>query len=72
MALCYLDDVVIFTPDADSHILALDKAFLAHAKAGLKLNAQNSSFFQSDVKYLGFEISSAEISPDPEACKIIH
>ena len=71
MALCYLDDVVIFTTDVESHIVALDKVFTAHAKAGLKLNAQKSSFFQSDVQYLGFKISSAGISPDPEACKII-
>ena len=71
MALCYLDDVLIYSRDVPSHIYALDKVFEAHEKAGLKLNPDKSKFFQDNIVYLGMKINGHGISPDPEATKII-
>ena len=49
----YLDDIIIFSQDAASHIERLEAVFKKLAKAGLKLKPSKCEFFKKRIKYLG-------------------
>ena len=49
----YLDDIIIYSQDAASHIERLEAVFLKLAKAGLKLKTSKCEFFKKRIKYLG-------------------
>ena len=44
----YLDDIIIFSQDAASHIERLEAVFKKLAKAGLKLKPSKCDFFQKE------------------------
>jgi len=61
----YLDDVIIYSPDAQSHFTHVDlilKALCCHA---LILNAKKCSWAHHQLLYLGHIVSAASIHPDP-------
>lgn len=64
--LIYLDDVVVYSPDFDTHIEHLEQVFEKLAAHGLKLQPHKCSLFQRKVTYLGHVISKDGISIDPE------
>lgn len=64
--LIYLDDVVVYPPDFDTHIKHLEQVFEKLAAHGLKLQPHKCSLFQRKVTYLGHVISKDGISTDPE------
>lgn len=52
-----LDDVVVYSPDFDTHIEHLDQVFDKLAAHGLKLQPHKCRLFQRKVIYLGHVIS---------------
>ncbi|KAJ7998214.1 hypothetical protein DPEC_G00220270 [Dallia pectoralis] len=64
--LIYLDDVIVFSPDFDSHMLHLEQVFERLWKQGLKLQPRKFSLFQSKVTFLGHVVSKEGVSTDPE------
>ena len=63
--LSYLDDIVVATPDIETHFLVLEQVFKALWEAGLKVHPGKCQFFRSKVSVLGFVISAEGIAPDP-------
>ena len=63
--LSYLDDIVVATPDIETHFVVLEQVFKALAAAGLKVHPGKCQFFRSKVSVLGFVISADGIAPDP-------
>ena len=63
---CYLDDLLIATPCAKTHLKMIDKAFAALERAGLKVNPLKCRIAQGQAKSLGFVLSAAGIQPDPD------
>jgi len=63
--LLYLDDVIVFASDFDSHIERLREVFKRFRYAGLKLKPSKCELFRSKVKYLGHEVSAGGVSTDP-------
>jgi transposase InsO family protein len=61
----YLDDVLVFSPDFDSHLDRLDRVFERLVSAGLKLNGRKCRLFQESVLYLGHIVSKEGIAVDP-------
>ena len=61
----YLDDIIIFSQDAASHIKRLKAVFQKLAKAGLKLKPSKCKFFKKRIKYLGHIVSEEGVSTDP-------
>jgi hypothetical protein len=59
----YLDDLIIATPDMDSHLQVLQQVFLILQNNNLLLNPEKSIFAQSTVNYLGHKISSSGVLP---------
>ena len=64
--LAYLDDVIIATPDEETHLIMLEKVFDALARAGLKVNPAKCVFANAEVSALGFLLNGEGIHPDPK------
>lgn len=64
--LVYLDDVIIFSTDFESHIQDLDTVFARLANYGLKLRPEKCQLFRKQVKFLGHVVSAEGVAPDPE------
>ena len=70
-AMCYIDDIIIFSETFEDHMTHLEDILNRLKKAGLKVKVSKCDFLMSQVKYLGHVISSKGISPDPEKTKAI-
>ena len=68
----YLDDVVIFSPNMEEHLVHLKETLNLLHQAGLRLNSDKCDIAVSEFKFLGFIVSSKGILPDPEKCKAIN
>ena len=53
----YLDDVLLYSKDEQSHLVLLRKLFLRLSKAGILLNPAKCKFGKCQLDYLGFTIS---------------
>ena len=60
----YLDDIVIATPDEETHLVMLEKVFDALVRAGLKINPEKCVFGNSSCSSLGFFLDGDGIRAD--------
>ena len=70
-AVAYLDDIVIYSPTVEDHILHLTEVFARLRKHGLKMKMSKCNFMQSQMKYLGFVVAAQGIRVDPDKVKVI-
>ena len=61
----YLDDLLLYSKDTQSHLQLLDTVFSKLAKAGLVLALSKCQFGQSSLDYLGYRIDSSGLVPLP-------
>ena len=66
VAIGFLDDAVIHSPDLESHFKHLDQTLAAYQEAGLKLGPDKCNFFSDNIEYLGHKISAEGIEPTPD------
>ena len=59
--LVYLDDIIVFSADFDSHVQRLREVFDRIRNAGLKLHGMKCWFFQRRVSFLGHVVSASGI-----------
>ena len=62
----YLDDVLIFSPDPETHLKHVEMFFRSLRKANLKLKASKCSYLKQHIQYLGHLISGDRIQPVQE------
>lgn len=62
----YLDDIIIFSRDIDTHIDHLDSVFQRLAENNLKISPKKCEFFKESVTYLGHIVSKDGIGADHE------
>ena len=55
--LAYVDDVICHTPDIETHLVELDRAFTMHKEAGIRLAPHKTYLFQEEVDYLGYKVN---------------
>lgn len=67
--LAYLDDLLIYSKDMDSHMIQLEKVFEKLLNANLKINMKKCNFMKDEVEYLGFKISENKVTPPEEYVK---
>ena len=60
--LVYLDDILIFSTDFDSHLTDIAAVMERIRKAGLKLKPTKCSFGRAEVDYLGHTVSARGIA----------
>ena len=63
--LIYLDDVIVFSHDFDSHVNRLSAVLARIAEAGLKVSPKKCQLFRGQVEFLGHIISEVGISTAP-------
>ena len=69
--LLYLDDIIVISPDLDSHIGRLEEVLSRLRKAGLKLKPSKCELFKTKVKYLGHIVSAERVTTDPDKVKAV-
>ena len=62
----YLDDMLIFSPNNETHLKHLKEVFQRLREADLKLKASKCNFFKKHIQYLGHLVSGEGIEPLPE------
>ena len=67
----YLDDILIFSPDIDTHLYHIEILFQRLREAKLKLKESKCNFLKKHVQYLGDLILGEGIEPVPEKLESI-
>lgn len=67
----YLDDIIISTPDFDTHLRILNEVFKRLKDAGLTLNKEKCKFCVSELKFLGYIVNRNGLQVDPEKVSAI-
>ena len=67
----YLDDILIFSPDMETHLKHLRILFKRLRSADLKLKEIKCNFLKKHIQYLGHIISGEGIAPVPEKLESI-
>ena len=57
----YLDDVLVYSQELNSHVDRLREVFEAHRAAGIKLKPKKTRLFQESCEYLGHQLSASGI-----------
>ena len=65
-AFSYLDDILVYSPDMETHLEHLRKLFMKLRKADLKLKEVKCNFSKKHIQYLGHIILGKGIAPMPE------
>ena len=59
----YLDDILVFSEDEESHLKDLDTVFEVLNKYNLKISLSKCVFCVSEIDFLGFNVSNAGLKP---------
>ena len=63
-AMCYLDDVAVFSSNMADHLMHLDEIFQRFCAAKLRLSPKKCKFALSEIKFLGHVVNKDGISND--------
>ena len=67
----YLDDILVFSPDKETHLEHLRSLFVKLWEADLKLKEIKCNFLKKHIQYLGHVVSGKGITPLPEKLESI-
>lgn len=67
----YVDDILVYSHDEDSHLQHINILLRELYEAGLKINLKKCHFFQKEVTFLGFKINREGVQMDEERVKTI-
>ena len=65
-AFSYLDDILVYSPDMETHLEHLRKLFMKLREADLKLQEVKCNFLKKHIQYLGHIILGKGITPMPK------
>ena len=71
LAFGYLDDILVYSPDMETHLEHLRKLFIKLREADLKLKEVKCNFLNKHIQYLGHIVSEKGITPMPEKLECI-
>ena len=69
--LVYLDDILVFSDNAEDHIRHIQQVFERLRQAGSTLNSEKCHFGLSEIELLGFIINEQGIATDPAKVEVI-
>ena len=67
----YLDDILVYSPDMETHLKHLRSLFMKLREADLKLKEVKCNFLKKHIQYLGHIVSGKGITPVPEKLESI-
>lgn len=62
----YLDDILVFSPDEETHKQHLETVIDKLRKNKLYANRKKCSFFQKEIDYLGYVVGGGIIKTNPK------
>ena len=62
----YLDDILVYSPDMETHLEHLRQLFMKLREADLKLKEVKCNFLKKHIQYLGHIVLGEHITPMPE------
>lgn len=68
---CYIDDILIDTEMIEEHLNVLNRLFHRLVQYNFTLKLSKCAFFQENIPFLGFFISSQGVTPDPTQLEVI-
>lgn len=71
ICIVYLDNILVFSKDKESHTRHLQQVLDRLEKAELYANLKKCEFYRDEVHFLGFIISQQGVSMDPERVAMI-
>ncbi|UYV77009.1 hypothetical protein LAZ67_14002807, partial [Cordylochernes scorpioides] len=71
MAVCYLDDIVVYSKSFNEHLHRLEIILQCLDKAELRLNPKKCLFGTKRIRVFGHLVDSKDIYPDPEKIEAI-
>ncbi|XP_049518616.1 uncharacterized protein LOC125943367 [Dermacentor silvarum] len=69
--LCYLDDVIVFSPTFEDHLARLSAILDVFRRAGLQLNSSKCRFARRHITVLGHLVSASGVQPDPDKVRAV-
>ena len=69
--MCYIDDLLIVSPNIEAHVKTLDKILTQLSRAGLKLKPAKCEVGRKEVPYLSFVVSSDGVRISDNKVKIV-
>jgi hypothetical protein len=70
-SLVYIDDILIFSKDFESHLDHINQVFEHLREANMRLKPSKCNFAVTSVKYLGHILYKDGVSVDPEKTKAV-
>lgn len=70
-AFIYMDDIIVFGRNIESHNKNLIDVFERLRKVNLKINPCKCEFLKPELLYLGHVVSAEGVSPDPEKIRVL-
>ena len=67
----YLDDILVYSPDMETHLEHLRSLFVKLREADFKLKEVKCNFLKKHIQYLGHMVSGKGITPVPEKLESI-
>lgn len=67
----YVDDLLIYSPDEESHKCHLHEVFKRLTEYGLCINTEKCEFGKENLNFLGYQVSAAGIQPPTEKTEAI-
>ncbi|UYV70787.1 hypothetical protein LAZ67_8000616 [Cordylochernes scorpioides] len=71
ICLCYLDDVIIYSPDFPTHLKRLEAVFRCFRESNLRLNDKKCGFAFEELEILGYITSKHGIKPAEHNIKAV-
>jgi hypothetical protein len=71
VCIVYLDDILVFTKDRESHTKALRDVFERLRKAELYVKDSKCAFYQKEIEFLGFIVNGEGVKMDEERIQAI-
>ncbi|UYV75173.1 hypothetical protein LAZ67_12002747, partial [Cordylochernes scorpioides] len=71
ICLCYLDDVIIYSPDFPTHLKRLEAVFRCFRESNLRLNDKKCRFVFEELEILGYITSKHGIKPAEHNIKAV-
>lgn len=67
----YLDDLLVVSPDLETHLQILRQVAKCLEDAGLTINVDKSKFCFKELRYLGYIVGGEQLKPDPDKVETI-
>lgn len=67
----YQDDILVLSPNLQSHNRTLNIVLTALKNAGVKINPVKCKFYTNEVKYLGYIFTNGDVHTDPDKIRAI-